>query len=71
MTATDSSKAREMHDLLRTPSFFPLSETQDMISFVRQTAFVLPEEHPSETKFVDFPHVQRFLDKSDVKSLIC
>ena len=71
MTTTDSSKASDMHDLSQTPCFFSLSEMQDMISFVRQTAFVLAGEHPSGTKFVNFPQVQRFLDKSDVKSLIC
>ena len=55
-----------MDDLSQTPCFFLLSQMQNMISFIRQTAFVLAEEHPSGTKFINFPHVERFLDKSDV-----
>ena len=33
------------------------------ISFMRRKAFVLALEHPSGTKFVNFPQVQRFLVK--------
>ena len=32
---------------------------------MRRTAIVLALKHPSGPKFVNFPQVQRFLDKSD------
>ena len=35
------------------------------ISLVRRTGFVMPLEHPSGTKYVHFPQLQRFLGKND------
>ena len=51
------------NDLSQIPCFF--HHWKCKISLVRQTAFVLPLEHPSETKFVNFPQVECFLHKSD------
>ena len=51
------------------PAFFRRRKYK-IISFVRRTAIVLALKHPSGPKFVHFPQVQRFLDKSD-KSRIC
>ena len=64
MTATDSSKAKNRCTIYREhPAFFRRQKCK--ISFVRRTAIVVALKHPSGPKFVHFPQVQRFLDKSD------
>ena len=52
-----------MHDLSRMLCFFRRRKCQ--ISFVRRTAIILALKHQSGPKFVYFPQVQCFLDKSD------
>ena len=63
MTATDSSKAKKRCTIYRErPAFL---RRKCKISLVRRTGFVLPLEHPSGTKYVNSPQLQRFLDKND------
>ena len=63
MTATDSSKAKKRCMIYREcPAFL---RRKCKISLVRRTGFVLPLEHPSGTKYVNSPQLQRFLDKND------
>ena len=63
MTAIDNSKAKNRCTIYRERSAF-FRRRKCKISFVRRAAFVLALKHPSGTKFVNFPQVQRFLDKS-------
>ena len=63
MTPTDSSKAKNRCTIYRErPAFF---RRRTCKSFVRRTAIVLALKYPSGPKFVHFPQVQCFLDKSD------
>ena len=55
-------KPRMMNDLSLTPCF---SRRKCKISLLSRTGFVLPLEHPSGTKYVNSPQLQRFLDKND------
>ena len=63
MTATDSSKAKKRCTIYpERPAFL---RRKCKISFVRRRDFVLPLEHPSGTKYVNYPQLQRILDKND------
>ena len=66
MTATNSLKAKNNAQFIVNALLFSIIGNARLVyNVVRQTVFVLPLEHPSGTKYINFPQLQCFLDKSD------